>query len=112
MGLRELEERWDHLPAAEAVARAWQDPGPVRIHGTWHPRAVDEVRQLMPMLARGLDRLLAELEDRLPATDPALWEDVVPAGEECRCGHLRRRHMYGYNCRANRCGCARFEGTP
>lgn len=74
MGLRELEERWDDLPAAEAVARAWMDPGPRRTHGTWHPTAKEEVAQLMPMLARGLDRLLRELDGVMPGTDPSLWE--------------------------------------
>lgn len=81
MGLRELEERWDDLPAAEAVARAWQDPGPRRKHGTWHPTARDEVRQLMPLLARALDRLLVDLDDVMPETDPSLWEWPVGGGQ-------------------------------
>lgn len=41
MGLAELEAVWDYLPAAEAVAYAWMDPGPR--HGTWHRTAREEV---------------------------------------------------------------------
>jgi hypothetical protein len=107
----DLERVWDHLPAAEAVARAWRTPGPPETHGTWHPRAVDEVRHLLPLLARALDRLLAELVDELPAQAPELWADVpAPGGdlEDCRtCGHVRKRHRYGYHCMSN-CECPRF----
>lgn len=49
-GLRKL----DHLPAMEAVLRAWNEPGP---HPAWHRAAQDEVRRCMPLLARALDRL-------------------------------------------------------
>lgn len=73
-GHEERMEAWDHLPAAEAVARAWQDPGPRRKFGTWHPRARDEVAFLMPLLARALDRLQCELADRLPDRHSDLWD--------------------------------------
>jgi hypothetical protein len=64
---------WDHLPAAEAVARAWMDPGPR--HGTWHKTARADVEYCMPLLARALDRLLVELVDVLPSSDAwRLWE--------------------------------------
>jgi hypothetical protein len=70
----DLVERWDKLPAAEAAARAWLDPGPQ--HGTWHPQAKAEVEFLMPMLARAMDRLVLELD--LHPADWRLWEDVLP----------------------------------
>lgn len=116
MGLRELEEVWDGLPAAEAVARAWRDPGPR--HGSWHKHARRDVGDLMPLLARALDRLLLELLDQLPPTDEAVWEPepalatVACADVSCRCGHLGKRHaaggLYGERCRARDCPCARF----
>lgn len=64
--------RWDKLPAADAVARAWQDPGPR--HGTWHASARREIERLMPMLAQHLDRLREELE-LPPVVEWELWED-------------------------------------
>ena len=73
MGLDELMTVWDHLPAGEAVARAWMTPDPVA-HGTWHRRAVEEVGYLMPLLARALDRLLRDLDDKMPSTDWRLWD--------------------------------------
>lgn len=114
MGWAELEQVWDHLPAAEAVARAWSDPGPQS--GTWHQHARRDVRNLMPLLGRALDRLLAELQDSLPATDPDLWAaepllaTVVCADVSCRCGHLYPRHAGGGgHCRARDCHCNRFS---
>lgn len=104
---------WDHLPAAEAVARAWSDPGPKR--GTWHVHARRDVRDLMPLLGRALDRLLEELVDQLPATDPDLWADepllatVACTEVSCRCGHLHRRHARGGHCRSRDCGCLGFS---
>lgn len=74
MGFRELEEVWDALPAVKACALAWQDPGPRRKVGTWHPRAREEVAHLMPLLARALDRLLVELADELPDRHSLLWD--------------------------------------
>lgn len=59
--------RWDALPAAEAVARAWRDPGPQA--GTWHAKAREDVTMLMPLLARALDRLIVELD-----LGPVQWE--------------------------------------
>jgi hypothetical protein len=72
MGLAELLERWDELPAIEAAARAWLDPGPRA--GTWHRAARAEIEFLMPMLARALDRLIVECD--VYPVDPLLWEDV------------------------------------
>jgi hypothetical protein len=66
-----LLQRWDGLPAVEAVGRAWRDPGPQG--GSWHRRAREELTYSMPLLARALDRLLEELE--LGPVDWQLWED-------------------------------------
>ena len=111
--LEQLLTVWDHLPPAEAVARAWADPGPKR--GTWHVHARRDVRDLMPLLGRALDRLLEELVDQLPSTDPDLWADlpilatVSCRDVSCRCGHLHRRHTAGgRQCRARECGCLGF----
>lgn len=65
---------WDHLPAAEAIARAWMDPGAPHRFGTWHRQARVDVEYVMPLLARALDRLLLEHADDLPSTDWRLWE--------------------------------------
>lgn len=65
---------WDGLPAAEAIARAWMDPGDPSRFGTWHRQARIDVEYCMPLLARALDRLLLELSDILPSTDWRLWE--------------------------------------
>ena len=54
MGLEQLEQVWDHLPALEAVLRAWQEPG--ASYGGWHKTARAEVAYLMPLLARALAR--------------------------------------------------------
>lgn len=68
----ELVQVWDHLPAHEAVARAWMTPRPSA--GTWHQRARADVEYCMPLLARALDRLLLEHADVLPSADWRLWE--------------------------------------
>lgn len=52
-GLRQ----YDDLSAAEAVARAWGDPGR---YPTWHHRMQQIVRKQMPVLARALDRIVEE----------------------------------------------------
>lgn len=70
-GHEERMAMWDQLPAAEAVARAWQDPGPD--FGTWHKQARLDIEYCMPLLARALDRLLVELDDVLPSRDWRLW---------------------------------------
>lgn len=44
---------WDHLPWPQDALAAWMDPGPNPEH---HRRAHDEVRRMMPLLARALDR--------------------------------------------------------
>lgn len=113
MSFDDLLAVWDHLPAAEAVARAWLDPGPKS--GTWHQHARRDVAEILPLLARALDRLLVELEDTLPSTDPDLWAaepllaTVACAEVSCRCGHLYRRHAGGgARCRARDCSCSRF----
>lgn len=46
--------RFDDVDPAQAVVRAWTDPG--RFPG-WHARAQRVVRSAMPVLARALDRL-------------------------------------------------------
>lgn len=114
MTLEDLLAVWDGLAAAEAVARAWADPGPKS--GTWHVHARRDVRESMPLLGRALDRLLEEMADQLPATDPALWADepalsITPCSDvACRCGHLHRRHAEGgRRCRARDCGCAAYR---
>lgn len=73
-GHEERMSRWDSLPAAEAAARAWLDPGPQA--GTWHGAARSEIERLMPMLSRALDRLVVELD--VHPVDPLLWADVAP----------------------------------
>lgn len=80
MGLDELMAVWDHLPALEAVARAWQEPP--GSYGTWHRTARAEVGYLMPLLTRALDRLLLEHADVLPSGDERLWQ--WPAGADVR----------------------------
>jgi len=112
MGLRDLEGQWDFLPAAEAVARAWRDPGNPKKWGTWHRWARRDVGDLMPLLARALDRLVLELADQLPDTDERLWEEapaiatVACSAVACRCGHPRTRHRGGVGyCRARDCKC-------
>lgn len=80
---------WDHLPAAEAIVRAWLDPGPTA--GTWHRLARADVEYCMPLLARALDRLMAELEHTLPSTDWRLWDwpEGVDPRETVRTDRLR-----------------------
>jgi hypothetical protein len=85
VSFEQLVERWDKLPAAEAAARAWRDPGPK--HGTWHPKAKANVEFLMPMLARAMDRLVLELD--LHPADWRLWEEVLPVVAPTR--QTRRR---------------------
>lgn len=102
-------EKWDDLPAAEACARAWLDPGPQA--GTWHKKAKAEIDYLMPLLARALDRLVLEVD--VHPVDHRLWAwpvvDVAgDADDECRCGHLFKRHDAATYCRSKGCGCDRF----
>jgi hypothetical protein len=78
MGFEDLVARFDCYPAAEAVARAWQPIDPRRF-GTWHRSAREEVAYLMPLLARALDRLLAELDGVMPSTDWDLWAEIHPS---------------------------------
>jgi hypothetical protein len=75
MGFQELTEQFDHLPPAHAAARAWR-PLDVKRFGTWHKRSRDEVADLMPLLARALDRLLEELADELPGQNDPLWREL------------------------------------
>ena len=42
--------RYDHLPAAEAVARWWTDPG---VHPVWHRDRQAELRRAMPGAGEG-----------------------------------------------------------
>lgn len=49
--------KYDGLPAAEAARLAWTRPG---IKPDHHARAVAQVRDAMPVLARALDRLEEE----------------------------------------------------
>lgn len=73
-GLRQ----YDGLDAVDAVAAAWTRPGP---SPEWHEQSRARVRQVMPLLARALDRLaeeaaaeasrLAALDARLGSHDPA-----------------------------------------
>lgn len=111
--LEQLLGVWDDLPADEAVARAWMEPSPAQ--GTWHRHARRDVADLMPLLARALDRLLVELEDKLPVPDPALWAElpqlatVACKAVSCRCGHLHVRHARGGRCRARECRCSAFS---
>jgi hypothetical protein len=53
--------KFDHLSPAEAVQRAWLDPGN---HPDWHRRMQERVRLEMPVLARALDRLAKERVER------------------------------------------------
>jgi hypothetical protein len=89
-GHEERMARWDQLPAAEAAARAWLDPGPQA--GTWHRDAREDVEFLLPMLARALDRLVLELD--LYPPDPLLWADV-PIPEPRRRPGPTGRARYG-----------------
>lgn len=52
-GLRSL----DRLPAAEAVRRAWSEPGP---NPGWDADVHETIRALHPLLARALDRLVGK----------------------------------------------------
>lgn len=81
---------WDHLPAAEAVARAWTDPGPA--YGTWHKLARADVEYVMPLLARALDRLVDDLADVLPGDYDRLlwgWPEGIDPRESVRTDRLR-----------------------
>ena len=62
-GLRSL----DHLEPADAVLRAWTEPGP---HPEWHERTRAELHLAMPLLARALDRLEAEAGRPRQLPDP------------------------------------------
>jgi hypothetical protein len=75
VSLRELEEQFDQLPPAHAVARAWRPLDPKR-YGTWHKRSREQVADLMPLLARALDRLLEELADEMPGVNDELWREL------------------------------------
>lgn len=57
------EQRYDHLPAAEAVRAAWTQPG---LNPAWHAEAQQVVRDAMPLVARALERLAAEERDAPP----------------------------------------------
>jgi len=46
--------KYDHLPPAEAARRAWTTAGN---HPEWDAACKDEVRNLLPLLARALDRM-------------------------------------------------------
>jgi hypothetical protein len=45
---------YDNLPPEQAVLKAWTRPGP---RPDWHRKMQDEVRKVMPLLARALDRM-------------------------------------------------------
>jgi len=45
--------RYDHLLTSEAVYLAWNETGP---NPEWHEMAKEAVREVMPLLARALDR--------------------------------------------------------
>ena len=47
-------KQFDNLPPAEAILAAWNTPGPEPI---WHEEAKRLVRNLMPVMARAIDRL-------------------------------------------------------
>lgn len=49
--------RLDHLPAAEAVSHAWNDP---ELDPAVLAAAQDKIRQTMPLLARALERFVSE----------------------------------------------------
>jgi len=93
VSLDDLLQVWDTLPPVEAVARAWMDPGPKHIHGTWHRSARADVEYLMPLLARALDRLLVDVDDVLPSIDFRLWEwpEGCDPRESVRTDRLRRK---------------------
>ena len=61
-GLRSL----NHLEPADAVLRAWTDPGP---HPEWHGMTRLELHRSMPLLARALERLEIQATAQ-PATHP------------------------------------------
>lgn len=44
---------YDHLPALEAALWAWTTPGPDPFY---HEAVKDDIRRLMPLLGRALDR--------------------------------------------------------
>lgn len=46
--------KYDDLPAAEAVLKAWTEAGN---HPAWDYERKQETRQSLPLLARALDRL-------------------------------------------------------
>lgn len=54
--------RYDHLPADEAVVRAWVDAG---VRPRWHERMRRRVTREMPVLARALERLAHETHVRI-----------------------------------------------
>lgn len=57
-------KKYDHLPAEQAIIRAWTEGEP---SPRWHALAIRDVHNAMPLLARAVDRLVAKfdtLEDR------------------------------------------------
>jgi hypothetical protein len=89
VGFVELTEQFDELPPAHAVARAWR-PLDVKRYGHWHKQSRDQVADLMPLLARALDRLLEELADELPGQNDPLWRELSELAATVQ-PHGRRR---------------------
>jgi hypothetical protein len=56
--------RYDQLHPAEAVVRAWREPGEAP---AWHDSVKREIRRLAPLLGRSLDRLVRH-QDRAQVT--------------------------------------------
>lgn len=50
-------EKYDDLPPAEALKEAWLNPGR---HPGWHHKNKAQVRQLMPLVARAIERIVKE----------------------------------------------------
>lgn len=46
--------KYDHLPPAEAARRAWSQSGN---HPEWDRQRKEDMRDMLPLLARALDRL-------------------------------------------------------
>ena len=53
-------QKFDHLPAHEAVLKAWVDSG---ANHAWHEQQRGVVEDVMPLLARALKRMALEKTD-------------------------------------------------
>jgi hypothetical protein len=54
-------KQYDHLPPDQAIVRAWTEGGP---SPRWHALAIRDVVNVMPLLARAVERLVERAEQQ------------------------------------------------